>query len=90
MTFESRFGEQAIAAILKEYESGADRKALCAQHGISVRTLFRWQARAGRSRPALARIVTSLREENESLRRRLDSSDAPDPGRSAVEETSYG
>jgi transposase len=71
MTFECKFTQAEIAAALKQYEDGADRKELCARLGISVRTLFRWQARAGRNRPALLQIVASLHDENARLRERL-------------------
>jgi Transposase len=68
MTFACKFTEGEIAAILKQYESGANRMALCFKHGISVRTLFRWQARAGRNRPALLKLVHNLHNENKRLR----------------------
>lgn len=71
MTFEAKFSEAKIAAALDEYEAGADRKDLCARLGISVRTLFRWQAQAGRNRRALLQLVASLHEENTRLRTRL-------------------
>lgn len=71
MTFECKYSEAEIAAILEEYRAGADRKALCARLGISVRTLFRWQAKAGRNRPALLQLVSSLHDENARLRRLL-------------------
>jgi putative transposase len=71
MTFESRFSEADIERILGEYGAGANRRELCARYGISVRTLFRWNARKGRNRPALLKLVTSLHEENARLRELL-------------------
>jgi putative transposase len=77
MTFECKFSDEQIAAILEEYRAGAERGALCARYGISPRTLFRWQAKAGCSRPALLKLVSTLHEENARLRERLaDSADA--------------
>ena len=81
MTFECKFTEVEIAAALNEYEAGADRKELCARLGVSVRTLFRWQARAGRNRPALLQLVASLHDENARLRERLGAEDASHPTR---------
>jgi hypothetical protein len=75
MTFESKYGEAEIDKILDAYEAGAERKALCARCGISVRTLFRWQARRGSNRPALLKLVSSLRDENMRLRERLGEVD---------------
>ncbi len=72
MTFVCKLSDAEIAAILGEYEAGADRHALCARHGISVRTLFRWQAKAGRSRPVLLQLVCSLHDENVRLRQLLE------------------
>jgi transposase-like protein len=71
MTFACKFTKGEIAAILEQYESGANRTALCFKHGISVRTLFRWQARAGRNRPALLKLVHNLHNENARLREML-------------------
>jgi len=68
MTFVCKFTRSEIEAVLAEYESGADRHALCARLGISVRTLFRWQAKAGRSSPQLRQLVAQLRDENLRLR----------------------
>ena len=79
MTFECKFTEAEIAAALNEYEAGTDRTELCARLGISVRTLFRWQARAGRNRPTLLKLVASLNDENARLRERLRSVDEPHP-----------
>jgi hypothetical protein len=72
MTFECKYSDAEIAEFLDEYQAGADRKALCARLGISVRTLFRWQAKAGRNRPTLLQMVSSLYEENDRLRRLVD------------------
>jgi hypothetical protein len=71
MTFVCKHSDAEIAAILAEYEAGADRHELCARHGVSVRTLFRWQAKAGRSRPVLLQLVSTLHEENVRLRQLL-------------------
>jgi transposase-like protein len=79
MTFECRFTEGEIAAALEAYESGADRNELCARLGISVRTLFRWQAKAGRNRPTLLQLVGSLRDENLRLREMLQAGNNEDP-----------
>ena len=79
MTFESRFSEADISRALEDYEGGADRKQLCARLGISVRTLFRWQAQRGRNRPALRKLVSSLQDENSRLREILQRSGAGSP-----------
>lgn len=71
MTFENKCSEAEIEAALDAYEAGADRRALCAELGISVRTLFRWQARRGRHRPALLQLISSLQDENARLREQL-------------------
>jgi len=71
VTFVCKYTDLEIAAILAAYRSGASREELCRRHGISVRTLFRWQLKAGLNRPALSELVGSLQEENARLRRML-------------------
>jgi len=79
MTFECKFSQTQIAAALDAYEAGADRNELCARLGISVRTLFRWQASAGRNRPALLQLVNALHGENARLREMLGDEDIDRP-----------
>jgi transposase-like protein len=81
MTFICKFTQADIDAILSAYEDGADRQALCARFGISVRTLFRWQAKAGRSGPVLRQIVAQLRDENRRLRQTAGSQAPAKPQR---------
>jgi putative transposase len=71
MTFTTKFSQAQIAAIVEEYNAGADRKELCKKHGISVRTLFRWQEDIGLNRPALLQLVQRLYNENAHLKKML-------------------
>ena len=40
----SRFTQEQIIGVLKEYQAGATAPDLCCKHGISVATFYTWQS----------------------------------------------
>ena len=42
---KSRFTDEQIIGIIKEYESGAKLTELCRRHNISQTTFYKWRAR---------------------------------------------
>ena len=65
----SRFSEEQIVGILKEYEVGAGAADLCRRHGISQQTLYRWKRVYGGLEVSQARRLKALEEENARLKR---------------------
>jgi putative transposase len=43
----SRFTEDQIIGILKEYEAGVSVAYLCCKHGVSDATFYKWKAKYG-------------------------------------------
>ena len=43
----SRFTEEQIIGIIREYEAGAKLSELCRRHNVSQTTFYKWRARYG-------------------------------------------
>ena len=43
----SRFTDEQIIGIVKEYEAGAKLTELCRRHGVSSATFYKWRAKYG-------------------------------------------
>ena len=65
----SRFSEEAIIRILGDARSGKTVKELCAEHNISVQTLYNWKRKYGDMDVNEARKLRSLEGENARLKR---------------------
>ena len=44
---KSRFTEEQIIGIVREYEAGAKLAELCRRHNISQTTFYKWRAKYG-------------------------------------------
>ena len=65
----SRFSEEVIIRILDDARSGKTVKELCAEHNISVQTLYNWKRKYGDMDVNEARKLRSLEGENARLKR---------------------
>src|SRR5690242_112488 len=64
---KSRFTQEHIIAILKEWETGGDSRDLCRRHGISHASLSRWKAKFGPESASRApEEAGALRQRHES------------------------
>jgi putative transposase len=61
-----RHSDEQIRAILLQFEAGLSSAVLCAQHGISRRTLYRWRCRLNNERGGSTTL--DLQQENRTLR----------------------
>jgi putative transposase len=68
---KSRFSEEQIIGILKEYQAGLSAAELCRKHGISDATFYKWRSRFGGMEVSDAKRLRALEEENARLKRRL-------------------
>jgi putative transposase len=66
---KSRFTEEQIIRILKEYESGQKSDEVCRRHGISKPTLFKWKAKFGGMEVSDAKKLKALELENARLKK---------------------
>ena len=67
----SRFLEERIIGILKEYQAGLSAAELCRKHGISDATFYKWRSRYGGMEVSDARKLKSLEDENRKLKKLL-------------------
>lgn len=66
---KTRFNENQILQILKEYEAGKTANDLSRQHGVSTSTIHNWQNKySGMTAPDIKRLK-QLQEENSKLKR---------------------
>ncbi len=67
----SRFTDEQIIGIVKEYEAGAKLAELCRRHGVSPATFYKWRAKYGGMAVSDAKRLKALEEENGRLKRLL-------------------
>ena len=68
---KSRFNEEQIIAILREYEAGAKLDELCRRHDVSQTTFYKWRAKYGGMTVSDAKRLKSLEDENRRLKELL-------------------
>jgi putative transposase len=66
---KSRFSEDQIVGILKEYAAGEATGSLCRRHGISQQTLYRWKAKYDGLEGNELKRLKALEDENARLKR---------------------
>jgi putative transposase len=68
---KSRFTEEQIIGILREYEAGAKLTELCRRHNVSQTTIYKWRAKFGGMTVSDARRLKGLEDENRRLKQLL-------------------
>lgn len=68
---KSRFTEEQIVGILKEYEAGAKVDELCRRHGMSSATLYKWKAKYADMDVSEIKRLKELEDENAKLKKLL-------------------
>jgi putative transposase len=68
---KSRFSEEQIIGIVREYEAGAKLDELCRRHNISPTTFYKWRAKYAGVNVAEAKRLKALEEENRRLKQLL-------------------
>ncbi len=66
---QSRFSEQQIAFILKQFDDGIIVEEVCRKAGISQQTYYRWRKKYGGLMPSELKRLKQLEEENNRLKR---------------------
>jgi len=97
MPYGRRLDADAISNAINQYESGVSAGDVCAQFGVSVRTLYRWCERQGRGRPRLEERIAMLEAENQALkceleilRSALNKTKRPAPANQSKREAQFG
>ena len=67
----SRFTDEQIIGIVREYEAGAKLADLCRRHNISQTTFYKWRAKYGGMAVSDAKRLKTLEEENRRLKQLL-------------------
>ena len=67
----SRFTDEQIIGIVREYEVGEKLTELCRRHGISPATFYKWRAKYGGMAVSDAKRLRALEEENHRLKQLL-------------------
>jgi putative transposase len=67
----SRFTEEQIIGIIREYESGAKLSELCRRHNVSQKTFYKWRAKYGGMTVSDAKRLKALEQENGRLKQLL-------------------
>jgi putative transposase len=67
----SRFTDEQIIGIVREYEAGAKLAELCCRHNISPTTIYKWRAKYGGMSVSEAKRLRALEEENRRLKQLL-------------------
>ena len=70
----SRFTDEQIIEIVREYEAGAKLAELCRRHNISPATFYEWRAKYGGMAVSDAKRLKALEEENRRLKQLLAES----------------
>ena len=68
---KSRFTEEQIIGILREYEAGAKLDELCRRDNVSQTTFYKWRAKYGGMTVSDAKRLKSLEDENRRLKELL-------------------
>jgi putative transposase len=68
---KSRFTEEQIIRILKEYEAGEKVGELCRRHNVSQASLYKWRSKYGGMEASEAKRLKSLEDENRRLKEML-------------------
>ena len=68
---KSRFTEEQIIGIVREYEAGAKLDELCRRHNISPTTFYKWRAKYAGVDASEAKRLKALEEENRRLKQLL-------------------
>lgn len=66
---KSRFSEEKIIAVLKQWEAGVKPAELARKHGVSEATLYNWKARYGGLDVSQLRKLKELEVENSRLKK---------------------
>ena len=66
---KSRFSEEKIIAVLKQWEAGVKPAELTRKHGVSEATLYNWKARYGGLDVSQLRKLKELEVENSRLKK---------------------
>jgi putative transposase len=67
----SRFTDEQIVGIVREYEAGAKLAELCRRHAVSPTTLYKWRAQYGGMAVSDAKRLKALEAENRRLKQLL-------------------
>ena len=67
----SRFTEEQIIGIIREYGARAQLAELCRRHNISQTTFYKWRAKYGGMTASDAKRLKALEEENRRLKQLL-------------------
>ena len=70
----SRFTDEQIIGIVREYEAGAKLTELCRRHNVSPTTFYKWRAKYGGMAVSDAKRLRALEEENRRLKQLLAES----------------
>ena len=68
---KSRFSEEQIIGVLREYEAGAKLEELCRRHNVSQTTFYEWRAKYGGMTVSDAKRLKPLEDENRRLKELL-------------------
>lgn len=66
---KSRFSENQIVKILKEYEQGKSTKDICREYGIAPPTFYSWKKKYSGMDSSQLKELKSLKEENDRLKK---------------------
>jgi len=66
---KSRFSEEQIIGILRQYEAGVATSQLCRDHNVSAATFYKWKAKFGGMQVDEAKRLRQLEAENAKLKR---------------------
>jgi putative transposase len=67
----SRFTDEQIIGIIREYEAGSKLTELCRRHNVSPTTFYKWRAKYGGMAVPDAKRLKALEEENRRLKQLL-------------------
>lgn len=65
------FTNSDVDEIIQKYQSGVSITELCAEHGISPTTLYKWKRQFGYSSSTELTTLSRLQKENRRLRRQV-------------------